>query len=96
MSKYEITSDVQRQEVSDVLACHNNVETVQVDENDSEELEDKVVIPEKIPVVSTVTVNGTDSCSCQKTYDGISSNIRSLIDGILQAKRKSGKAVIKI
>ena len=94
---YQITSDIQKEECSKVLGEHsiNKVKKVQ---EEALECENDVVVEEEniVPVISTVTLNGKEGCSCTETYTPKNNNWGDMINGIIESNRKGRKTVVKI
>lgn len=99
---YQITSDIQKEECSKVLACkelgEHSINKVKKVQEEALECENDVVVEEEniVPVVSTVTLNGKEGCSCTKTYTPKNNNLGDMINGIIEGNRKGRKTVVKI
>ena len=102
IDNYQVTSDIQKEQCSKVLACKdfgdsaNNVKLIETESNKEEsdiEVEEK---ENPIPVVSSVSLNGKTACTCKKTYNPNGNSITDMINGIIEGNRKGKKTVVKI
>ena len=103
--KYQFTSELQKQQVSKILATTGDEKPVgnvlsksELVENVSDSIEDgKQDKISNVEVTSTFTLNGKAGCSCRKTYDQNSNNLSEMINALLEANSKTGKkARVKI
>ena len=101
---YQITSELQREEVSKVLQCKDNdkcYENVKrnsesnTDDNAYVESDHEQVLSD-IPVVSSVTVNGKTACTCSKKYLPDDNNLGKMIDGIVKGSKEGRRTLVKI
>ena len=112
IDKYQITSDVQRKQVSDVIAKKPSIGSLNACESvsdvtfesdvskDDEERRDFDVNVKRnllnIPIESKVTVEGKEACSCNKTYNFEKNNLGDMLDSLLNGNNRTGNAKIKI
>ena len=100
VDKYQITSDIQKQQVSNVISKVLKVPHLVEQKTDfceeSNEIKTKDKI-ENVEVLSTFSLDGKERCSCKKTYKQTSNNLGEMIESILKANAKDGKkARVKI
>ena len=95
IDKYQITSDAQRQQMSEIMAddTSNNVKELVVIDNDSK-VDDKVV--EIVPKVSNVTITRNESDAIHANPNLDSNSVDNLVTKLLEGVKKQGKSTIKI
>ena len=95
IDKYQITSDAQRQQMSEIMAedTSNNVKELVVIDNDSK-VDDKVV--ENVPNVSNVTITRNESDPIHANPNLDSNSVGNLVTKLLEGVKKQGKSTIKI
>ena len=95
IDKYQITSDAQRRQMSEIMAedISNNVKELVVIDNDSK-VDDKVV--ENVPKVSNVTITRNESDAIHANPNLDSNSVGNLVTKLLEGVKKQGKSTIKI
>ena len=90
---YQLTSDMQREEVSKVLASKDDGKVIEkeIKSKPKEKSVDKIELTQSIPVVSSVTSNGRTACSCSKTYTPNGNNFGDMKSSIIEGSRNARK-----
>ena len=95
LDKYQVTLVQQKQAVSEIIANPPNASNVASNESDNEEQE----IPKKvenISVKSTISLDGNDGCTCQKTLKSDRNSLSEMVDALVNNCTRKGNTKIKI
>ena len=94
VNKYQVTSNKQRMEISDVLKCKMNEK--EVEDEVKTELKTEPPVPSLEVSLMNSSPNNGIKCSCkQKSFDLNNENLTSMISELV-SKCTSGKAKIKL